>query len=163
MARGTQFLSLITDLRAELRRSSSVAVGVDDLDSLKQVLNRVYQTLVMQYNWPHLRIMFKVVSLAAGQRYYDFPTGAWSGATVKLIYERVIRAAVTYSGQVQDIERGIDFEEYASYNSDDDERAEPALRWDVTWTGTADQIEIWPIPNTNDQKLHFQGVHNTPP
>lgn len=163
MARGTQFLSLVTDLRAELRRSSSVAVGVDDLDSLKQVLNRVYQTLVMQYDWPHLKITFKAVSLVAGQRYYDFPTGAWGGAAVKLIYERVLRVAITHSGAVSDLDRGIDFEQYASFSSDDDERSEPTLRWDVTWTGTSDQIEVWPIPNTNTQKLHFKGVHNTPP
>lgn len=155
MARGTQFLSLVTDLRAELRRSSSVAVGVDDLDSLKQVLNRVYQTLVMQYDWPHLKRIFTATSLAAGQRYYDFPTD--------LIPERVIRAVVWYSNIPNDLHRGIDFEQYASYDSDSDDRAEPALRWDVRWTGTKEQIEIWPIPNTNDQTVQFSGIHNTPP
>ena len=155
MARGTQFLSLITDLRAELRRSSSIAVGVDDLDSLKQVINRVYQTLVMQYDWPHLRRIFTATDLAAGQRYYDFPTD--------LVPERVLRAVVWYSNIPNDLPRGIDFEQYASYDSDSGDRAEPALRWDVRWTGSKEQIEIWPIPNTNDQTVQFSGVHNTPP
>ena len=154
MARGTQFLSLVTDLRAELRRSSSIAVGVDDLSSLKQTLNRVYQTLVMQYDWPHLKRIFAAMSLAAGQRYYDFPTD--------LVPERVIRAVIWYSNIPNDLPRGIDFEQYASYDSDSDDRAEPALRWDVRWTGTKEQIEIWPIPNTNDQKVQFAGVHDTP-
>ena len=37
MAIGTQFSALVIDLRAELRRSSDVSVGVDDQDSLKKL------------------------------------------------------------------------------------------------------------------------------
>lgn len=154
MARGTAFSELFTRLRAETGRSTSVAVGVDDLDQLKEVLNSTYQTLYMNHDWAHLMKVFPRVTLNAGQRYYNFPTGLNS--------ERVTRVVVWRDGIASDITRGIGPEEYNTYDPEADERSEPALAWDVRWTGSADQIEIWPLPSTNNQELQFTGVQAAP-
>lgn len=155
MARGSQFLSLITSVRAELRRSTNPAIGVEDLDSIKQTINRVYYTLYMEFDWPHLRKVFDRVDLADGQQYYDFPTGLNS--------ERVERCALWDNGTPTLIERGISFEEYAGYDSVGGETSDPAMRWDIRWTGIKDQIEIWPVPVSNQQQLEFIGIQNCPP
>lgn len=154
MARGTQFQVLVQRLRAELNRSTSVAVGVDDLDNLKQVINRVYQTLLMEYDWPHLRRVFPRIDLAVDQQYYDFPDD--------LDPERIERAALWYGGEPHDIERGISFEEYAGFDTTTGETSEPAMRWDIRFTGTTDQIEVWPMPNSAEQQLEFIGIQRCP-
>ena len=45
--------------------------------------------------------------------------------------------------------RGIGFDHYAQYHSDDDERADPVLAWDIRWRSTVEQIEVWPIPDSS--------------
>lgn len=149
MARGTQFLQLITMLRAELGRSTSAALGVADVPTLKQVINRAYETLYEKPVWPHLRREFAKISLAAGQRYYDMPA--------QLDSDGVERAVVWWSGEPYPLRKGIDFAQYAAYDSTIDERNSPAAHWDIRWTGSADQIEIWPIPADNEQTLQFIG------
>ncbi len=150
MARGAQFSSLYTRLRSDVRRSAEPALGVSDLDNLKQVINRVYATLYNGYDWPHLRRVFDRVNLEAGSRYYDLPTG--------LNIERVERSAVWYNGLPHLMQRGISFEEYAGFNSDIGVTSEPALRWDVRWMTTKEQIEVWPIPSSNAQQIEFIGI-----
>ena len=154
MARGTQFLQIVMMLRDELGRSNDVAVGVDDLPALKQTINRVYSSLYDEYDWPHLRSVFPKQTLYSGQRYYDLPA--------TLNYDRIERVAVWYGGIPHPLPRGIDFDEYASFDSNSDVRSEPALRWDVRWTGSAEQLEIWPIPNSNQQSLQIIGVNKIP-
>lgn len=148
MARGTQFLQLVTKLRAELGRSTSPALGVADVPTLKHAINRAYGTLYKK-DWQHLRTEFAKIPLAAGQRYYDPPA--------LLDSDRVEKTVVWWSGEPYPICKGIGFEHYAAYDSTLDERNSPAMRWDVRWTGVADQIEIWPIPADNQQSLQFVG------
>lgn len=154
MAIGAQFLTLRTNLRAELRRSTTVNVGVSDVDSLDRTLNRVYQVLYLMKDWAHLRKVF-TLQLATGQRYYDLPTG--------LNADRVEKVAVYWAGTPVDLPRGIDFEQMNEFDSDEDERFEPAMRWDVRWAGSAAQIEIWPIPSTGNQKVRFKGIQAITP
>lgn len=149
MARGTQFLQLVTMLRAELGRSTSAALGVADVPTLKQVINRVYETLYEKPVWPHLRREFAKIPLSAGQRYYDMPA--------LLDSDGVEKTVVWWSGEPYPLRKGIGFEEYAAYDSTIDERNSPAARWDIRWTGTGDQIEVWPIPADNEQTLQFIG------
>jgi hypothetical protein len=154
LAIGTQFLTLRTNLRAELRRSTTVNVGVSDVGSLDRTLNHVYRTLYLQKDWAHLRKVF-TLQLATGQRHYDFPTG--------LNPDRVESVAVYWAGTPVDLPRGIGFEQMNEFDSDEDERFEPAMRWDVRWTGSATQIEIWPIPSTGNQKVRFKGIQAIEP
>lgn len=148
MARGTQFLQLVTMLRAELGRSTSTALGVADLPALHQAINRAYATLYLK-DWQHLRREFPKIGLAAGQRYYDMPA--------QLDSDRVERTVVWWNGEPYPLCKGIGFEHYAAYDSTIDERNSPAARWDVRFTGTTDQIEIWPVPADNQQTLQFVG------
>lgn len=150
--RGTSFLQLITDLRAELRRSTSSAVGVEDLDNLKAVLNRVYEMLWNEYDWPFLRRVFPRITLQSGQQYYDFPED--------LDIDRVERVAVWWGNIPHIVQRGISFEEYAGFNSTLGYTSEPMLRWDVRDVDGATQFEVWPLPNSNAQQVEFIGIRN---
>lgn len=155
MARGTQLLQLVENLREEVGRSASVSVGNSDLGALKQKLRRNQELLYDEYDWPFLRQIFPAKYLLAGERYYDFPVG--------LNLERVESVELWYSDLPRPIERGITPREYAIYNSDADVRQEPAMAWDVRWTGTKEQIEIWPLPVSNAQYLQFTGIRNLRP
>jgi hypothetical protein len=148
MARGTQLLTLITMLRAELGRSTSPALGVADVPTLKQALNRAYETLYKK-DWQHLRREFAKITLSAGQRYYDLPD--------LLDSDRVEKAVVWWNGEPYPLCKGIGFEHFAAYDSTIDERNSPAARWDIRFTGTVEQIEIWPVPADNQQTLQFIG------
>ena len=152
MPRGTQFSVLQSRLRSELQRSNSVAVGVDDLPSLKETLNHQYNLLYLSRDWAHLRKVFSK-TLSAGTRYYDPPTG--------LNTERVEQVAVEWSNHPYDVLMGIGFDEYAQFDSDSDERSDPVRKWDVRWTGTT-QIEVWPLPTAEDQTLRLRGIQDAP-
>jgi hypothetical protein len=152
MARGTQLIQLVTQLRVETGRSDSVALGVDELPALKHLLKRTQENLYDRHpeGWAHLRTVFDRIPLLAGDRYYDFPD--------TLNFDRIEDVAVWDSSTPLSITRGIGFEEYAVYDSESDVRAEPACRWDIRWTGSEEQIEIWPVPSTNNQELQFIGT-----
>lgn len=152
MARGTQLITLVDKLRSEIRNASQVSAGVDKIPTLKQTLRRVQHQLYNDFDWPFLRVI-ATKALAAGQRYYDFPTGATA-----IDLERIEDVVCWYSGQPHPMQRGIDWEEYAQYNSDSDDRSDPALRWDMRWTGSSTQMEVWPIPSSNDMSLRIKGL-----
>lgn len=154
MAIGTAFSELVSRVRSETFRSDNLSVGVDDLHIIKEKVNAAYATLYTDHDWHHLKTVFDRIPLSAGQRYYDFPTG--------LNAERIIEAVVWWSGKPTPLERGIDFDDYASYSPEDDERVDPALKWDVKWTGSATQLEFWPLPDSNDQEAQFKGIYAAP-
>lgn len=155
MARGTAFSELWESLRNDLGRSPDASVGVDDLPALKRTINRVYRALYIDNDWPHLRKVF-AVPLAAGQRYYDFPTG--------LDLERVEDCWVDWNAIRHQITRGIGIGDMNAFDSDAStpDRNDPPLKWDARWTGSTDQIEIWPIPATNTQILYIKGLQAAP-
>lgn len=155
MARGTQLLQLVTMLRDESGRNDSVAVGVDETATLKQILRRTQNTLYERHTWEHLRTLFDRIPLQAGERYYDFPD--------TLNFDRVEEVAVWDGSLPRPVTRGISFREYAIYDSEHDVRADPALRWDVRWTGDKEQIEIWPVPASNNLSLQFLGIRKCRP
>lgn len=153
MARKTQLLSLIAQLRAETGRTQTVSVGIDEVENLKEMLRRVQEQLYDEYDWPHLRVQ-KTISLAAGQRYYDLPTG--------LNFDRIEDVRLEYNDVYQGIDRGIELEDYSIFNSNatTPERSSPSLKWDIRYTGSTEQIEVWPIPNDNIQTLYFLGTQS---
>lgn len=149
--RRKQFAQLISDVRAELERSSDPAVGVSDLATLKQKINRTYETLYCDYDWPHLNQLFDKIPLNPGQRYYDFPE--------EMDYDRLERVVVWYNGRPYEIQRGIDFEQYALFDSESDERSDPVQRWDIRFVDTLEMVEVWPIPAASTaQHLQFKGT-----
>lgn len=155
--RGSQFLTMVTMLRDELGRTTDVAVSTGDVASLKRTINRNYEALYADYDWPHLR-QFATIPLLQGERYYDPPSvPSDPDIPAPMDYDRIEEIAVRWSGLSYPVERGIDANDYNSIDSEEDERNGPVLKWDVRFTGDAEQIEVWPIPDTNDQKLHFTG------
>jgi hypothetical protein len=156
MARGKTFGQIVQDLRSELSRATDPSVGVSDLDNLKYNIRTTYETLWEDIDWPHLTGDFDKVTLAAGQRYYDMPV-LLNGYTAGIDFERVVRADVWYSGLPHSLTRGISSEHYALFDSTTGIRSDPALRWDVKFTGVTEQIEIWPIPSSNSQSLQIFG------
>lgn len=163
MARGTQLLKLVEMLREEVNRATSVAVGNDDLPSLKNKLSRTQEVLYDEYDWPFLRQVFPAKQLNAGQRYYDFPVGLNPDRIDDSDSTDGPGVVIWYSNFPRPIQRGIGFKEYAIYNSEDDIRQEPALAWDVRWTGTSEQIEIWPIPVSQSATIQFKGIRTLRP
>lgn len=151
MARQTQLLQLLAQLRAETGRDQSVAVGVSESDNLKEALRMTQERLYEESDWQHLRVQ-RSVALLNGVRYYDFPTD--------LNPERIELAALKYDEVYQDICYGIQFADYTTYdsNASTPEESVPARKWDVRHTGTTEQIEIWPIPSEDGQTLYFTGI-----
>lgn len=149
MARNVQLVQLVEQLRQETGKSTVAGVGTDDLDSLKHILKRTQERLYDDYDWPHLTVR-PTVQLAAGQRYYDLPSD--------LNYEQIAESYCWHTGnKPYPIDRGISVELYGIYDPTANERSDPAQRWDIVWTGLAEQIEVWPLPASNDDKLQFVG------
>ncbi len=151
MARGVQLITLVTRLRAEIGHDVAVSTGVNTEEHLKQVIRRTQETLYDDFDWPFMRVNeFK--TLSAGQQYYDLPTN--------LNIERVENVAAWWNGEPHPIDRGIGIAEYAAYSSSDDERADPVLKWDVKDNDGSPQIEVWPLPSSNSQRLLVTGIRN---
>ena len=149
MARGTQLLDLIAQLRAETGHTQNIAVGLDQLENLKKILVRHQALLYDQYDWPHMNVE-RTISLSAGQRYYDLPSD--------LDFDRLTDIKLKYNNVYTDLERSIDFDDYSIFDSNNDERSSPTLKWDIRNTGTKEQLEVWPIPNNNVDKIYFRGT-----
>src|ERR1035437_1908292 len=137
MARGTQLLKLVEMLREEVNRATSVAVGNDDVAGLKNKLSRTQEVLWDEYDWPFLRQVFPAKQMQAGERYYDLPVGLSVNRIDDSNDNKNPGVVCWYSNLPVPIKRGIGFAEYAIYNSDNGVRQEPALAWDVRWTGTS--------------------------
>jgi hypothetical protein len=56
-----------------------------------------------------------------------------------------------------EVTRGIDFADYTFSDPDLGERQDPVQKWDVLFTGTREQIEVWPVPASNGQTLRGVG------
>lgn len=149
MALGTQLSVLVDMLRNETGQSGGVAVGIANLPMLKQTLMRTQTMLYEEYDWPHLRVQ-PYVPLQAGQRYYDMPT--------TLNFDRIERVYVWYSNIPHPMERGITPIDYAHFNSELGVRADPTLKWNLQWTGSKTQLEVWPIPASNTMRMQFVGI-----
>lgn len=149
MARRRQFMQLVTDLRAELSQSTDPAVSVSNTPTLKRILARHYEAAYEEYDWPHLNQIFDRISLSAGERFYDFPEDC--------DYDDIQEIVVWWNSQPVPIHRGIGFEEYATLDSENDARSDPVERWDVRFTSTREQMEVWPIPASSNQALQIRG------
>jgi len=136
--RGKQLQEVVAQLRAETGRNQAVAVGTSELDNLKEQLRRMQELLYDDYDWPFLNIE-RSINLQAGQRYYDFPTD--------LNYDRLNAVKFKYGGKYCNVDRGITFDDYSAYDSPAGVRSSPLIKWDIRHTGTAEQLEAWPIPN----------------
>lgn len=152
MPRGVTLAEMVLDLRGELLQSVNPNHGVNAAPAHKRILARTQRTLWLDFAWPHLRVD-RDVQMAAGQRYYDFPTD--------LALDRVEQVAVKWSGRWHELARGIDIGLYNAYDSDIDTRTDPVLHW-KPYQET--QFEVWPIPASDTlQTLRFRGIRALTP
>lgn len=152
MARGVQLQTLLADLRAEIGASTSTTAAPSYADNLKTLLRRTQETLYDEHAWDFLRVVKTISITPAGTRYFDPPAG--------LSVERVEEVTVLYGGVFEPVERGIGFEQYSIFDPYQDERAAPIVRWDLKYTGSGEQIEIWPLPPDGSQTLYLQGIQD---
>jgi hypothetical protein len=144
--RGQTLNELLSDLKAECGYSSNAAHGINNRDSLVQVLKRTQRRLWSDWDWMHMRVS-RDMQLNSGQRYYNCPTD--------LPYERIDAAEVKFGGQWLPLVFGINERQYSIYDPRIDERSWPIRNWDVAedpadTTGTPDNrgmIEVWPMPS----------------
>lgn len=156
MVRGVQLSSLLAQLRAETGRVQSVSVGTSEADNLKHTLRRVQRQLYIKYDWSHMRVQ-RTIQLSAGQRYYDFPAD--------LDFDNIESVKLEYNGIYIPLERGINIDDYSAFDSNAavPDRSNPTQKWDVRDTGSGEQLEAWPIPSDNSQKIYLTGTKNLAP
>lgn len=134
MAIGATLGELIEEVQYEIGDATSPASGQAFRAQIANRIRRAYRKLYFDHDWRHLR-EWRDISTAAGQRYYDYPSG------VKL--EQVTDVYIKWSGDWQPLLDGLEIEDYNAHDSDLGERSDPALAWRPYGP---DQIEIWPIP-----------------
>jgi hypothetical protein len=152
MARGTTLESLVQMVREEAGHSTNVALGTNTIEALKTKIRRTQEVLWQEHEWPHMRVA-REVALQAGSRYYDFPSDL-------SLTHRVDEVAIYYDERWHVVEPGIHVGHYNSVNPDEDERRDPVERWDFY---ELTQLEVWPLPETNDLRLRLKGTRNLAP
>jgi hypothetical protein len=153
--RGQTLGELLSDLKAECGYSQNTAHGINNHESLTQVLKRTQRRLWSEWDWMHMRVS-RDMQINAGQRYYNCPTD--------LPYERIDAAEVKFGGQWLPLCFKINERHYSIYDPRIDERSWPIRNWDIAedpadTMGTPDNrgmIEVWPLPSDS-------GTPPTPP
>lgn len=149
MPRGVTTLeALVEDLRLETGRSANVNFGQDEYASLVRLLQRTQGNLYWDYEWPFLKVR-RDVDLEAGSRYYDFPSD--------MNFERIFKVRTKIGNVWEPLDKGISMDDYAIRDSDNDARQDPAIKWDIIDAGSGEQMEIWPIPASDDLVVRIDG------
>jgi hypothetical protein len=142
---------IVEVVRSEAKLSTNTSRGIDHGDYIRTLIRTTHESLAEDYEWPHLRLRrgdsFK--TLAAGQRYYDFP--------VNLNVQFIEGAYVQWGASWLPLVYGITAENYTSLDSDDDQRADPVQAWEWYSNDGLNQFEVWPIPAQNDVVIAFEG------
>lgn len=137
MARKSTLSEILEQVRAESRISTAVSQGQANENYIKQLIRRYYEQLYDEHNWAFKKILKSEarVTTNAGQRYYDFPAN--------LDLERITGLFMQQGNQWLPVKKGIGPYEYSVHDSDNNNRADPILRWEI-YSDT--QFEIWPLP-----------------
>lgn len=148
MALRTTLDEIVEMARSEAKLSTNTSRGVDHLDHIRQLVRSAYNSLLDEFDWKHLNLKredsFK--QMAAGQRYYDWPTN--------LNVNKIAKVWFLWGNTWGEICEGITYEQYNNKNSENDERSDPVDRW--SWYGHL-QFEVWPIPVGATGRVGFQG------
>lgn len=135
-------------VRNEAKLSSKTSRGIDHRDHIVHLIKRTHEQLYDDFDWEYMLIHKEDAgkTLQAGERYYDFPA--------KLNVERAFELWHNYGNSWVLLDYGISPHHYSQHDSDNDERADPALAWQVR---DEKQFEIWPIPTTSIEEVRFSG------
>jgi hypothetical protein len=146
MATGVTLSKLLEDLAHEVGETTNPNSRTQTKPVFIRKLQRHQDQLYEQYDWPHLHV-WRDVSLSAGQTLYDFPSD--------LNLEQIEGAWTRYGRQWFPLIRDLSPPHYGQFDSDDDERFAPAMRWHLR--GGEGDFEVWPVPSDNDQVVRFVG------
>lgn len=149
MARNNTLGQILTMTRIEAGLDPDPALSLNIRPLLVQLINREYSRLYEDFDWPFLRL-FSDLLTSAGERYYDVPA--------EMDLDRIEQVDFYWGNRWFPLERGIGPINYNTYNSDLDVRVDPTFRWDIKFTGTTEQVELWPIPLSNGNKIRFTGI-----
>lgn len=150
MARGTQLSALVDQLRAEIGASTNVAMGVNMLPAIKQILRRTQERLWADFEWPFAFIE-RDEPLLNGQRYYTFDND--------IDFDRISKAEVKWSDTWRSLSYGIGAEQYNTSDSEAGEKEDPCTNW-RHYEGN--QFEVWPVPASDDSKIRFKAIKKLP-
>lgn len=148
MALNTTLTDLIEQLRAEIGQSTDPAVSEGERAALVHSINRAYEFYHYDFDWPHLRVRSDKLT-NAGQRYYDLPTD--------IDFDRVEQVETKFGGSWLPVVRGIENDDYDALDSESDTRLDPIIKWDLIDAGSGAQVEVWPLPATNNLTIRFTG------
>ena len=146
MARNTTLQVLLNDLRSESGHAISSALGKSTQEMMVNLLNRVQRRLWEDFSWPFLQVK-KDITLQAGQRYYDIPSG--------LTLERVQSASFKNGSSWHKIFYGISTQDYTIHDSDTGSRSWPIRKYEAYGVS---QVEVWPIPSENTNTTTGDGL-----
>jgi len=155
MARGQTLESILNKMRAHARLSLSSAMNIQVTESHKILLQDEQQRLWEDFAWPHMRV-HKLIPLQAGQYLYDLPADDYdaNAGTYTLQMDRVEGVSVFDGGSWVPLHPEITETHYSLHNTDLDERDWPVRNWSANEN---DQIEVWPIPDTNGDATTLEG------
>ena len=131
-------------LKTQLGMSLTTGVSSDEETRLKHLLTHKQAWLATEYEWPFLKTR-SGVALTVGTRYYTLPTD--------LDFDHDTKSEVQWNGIWQDVDYGINGEEFNVWDSDNGEQQAPVHRWQHY--GQL-QMEVWPIPSVA-QTFRFSG------
>lgn len=154
MARGVTLGELVTKLRIAARYDPSPALSKNMGPLFEQTLQAVQERLYDEFDWPFLKVQ-RDKALGAGQRYCDVPED--------MNLERILTVDVLVGDVWEPVERGISLDDYSLCNSDRGARRDPIEKWDVVDTGDGEQVEVWPLPASNNVTLRFSGIRKLKP
>ena len=150
MARGTQLSALVDMLRAEIGASTNVAMGVNTLPNLKQVLRRTQEKLWQDFDWPFAWIE-RDEQMQNGQRYYAFDND--------IDFDRIRHAHVKYASVWRELTYGINPGDYNVSNPELGMKQDPPRKW-RHWEGN--QFEVWPVPTSDECVIRFRAIKKLP-
>lgn len=149
MARNQTLGQILEVLRIETGLDPDPALSVNVRPLLVQLIKHEYERLYDEFDWPFLRVSVDKPTVA-GERYYDVPSD--------MDMERIETVDYSWGQTWHPLCRGIEPCDYNAHDSDLGVRADPAMKWDISHTGTREQVEIWPIPLTDGNAVRFTGI-----
>ena len=151
METGVTLSRMLEDLAAECGETTNPNSRTHVRSYYVRLLQRHQRQLWQNYDWPHMRV-WRDVNLAAGQRTYAFPSD--------LDKSRIEHAYIEWNRRWLPMRRMIEPPDYAWFDSDEDERFNPQMRW---YLRENDEFEVWPLPSGNNQVVRFVGTKDLSP
>lgn len=155
MSRGIALSVVRAKLKAELRDASEANTYQDAV--WNNLLINQQSDLCNAFRWDFLEQLWDL-DCPPGSRYLTVPPTTIRGDTDAINFEHPVHVDRFFNRFYYEVESGITMELFNWRNSDLDARQDPIMRWqlvnNVNESSNANQVEIWPIPLT-DQKLRF--------